>query len=135
MTLAFSQNIRNQRLSVVSTAADAGDGAALIRIYDGTRPPTGGQVTNLLAQLEMSDPAFNAPANGSMTARAITPEGSTPIGGTATWFRIVDSEGNFVLDGDVGLNGSNSEIELSDVNILSNQEVRIATMIINDGNE
>ncbi|AAQ96551.1 hypothetical protein [Vibrio phage VP16C] len=135
MTLAFSQNVRNQRLAVVAAAADAGSGPALIRIYNGTRPPTGGPVTTLLAQLEMSDPAFDAPANGTMTARAITPEGSTPIGGTATWFRITDSEGNFVLDGDVGLDGSNAELELGDVNFLSNQEVRIATMTINDGNE
>lgn len=134
MTLSFSTDIRNDRLAVISDATDAGSGPALIRIYDGVRPVSGGATTNLLAELEMSDPSFDAPSGGSMSARAISPETSTPRSGVATWFRIVDSDGRFVLDGDVGREGGDAEIQLSDTTIVVGQEVRIASMIVIDGN-
>lgn len=49
MTLAFDQNnIRNLMLDTITTRAGA---SALLRIYDGSRPATGGTATTLLAEL------------------------------------------------------------------------------------
>ncbi len=134
MALSYSEAIRNNMLAVVSTAADVGPGATRLRIYTAPRPSAGGATTSLLAELEMADPTFSAPVNGQMTAGAISPETSTPNSGTATWFRIVDGNGSFVLDGAVGLQGSGAELELGDVDILVGQEVRIASMTITEGN-
>lgn len=134
MALSYSTAIRNSMLAVLSTAADVGPGLARLRIYTAPRPAAGGATTTLLAELNMSDPTFSAPASGQMAAGAISPETATPASGTATWFRIVDGNGNFVVDGAVGVSGSNAELILGDVDILVGQEVRIASMTITEGN-
>ncbi|BAV81061.1 structural protein [Vibrio phage CKB-S1] len=134
MALSYTTAIRNDMLALVATAVDVGPAASRLRIYGGVRPTIDGAPTTLLAELNMSDPSFDAPANGQMSANAISPETATPNSGTATWFRIVDGNGNTVVDGDVGLPGSGAELELGDVNILQNQEVRISSMTITEGN-
>lgn len=48
MALAYSSTIRNAMLDSITTAAGA---SALLRIYDGARPATGGAATTLLAEL------------------------------------------------------------------------------------
>lgn len=60
MALAFATTLRNAMLDEIKTALDAGAGAALIRIYDGTRPATGGTATTLLAELTCTDPSAGA---------------------------------------------------------------------------
>ncbi len=135
MALSYTTGLRNDLMSVVATAADVGPGNARLRIYSGMRPPIADAPPGaLLAELTMSDPVFTAPVNGVLTASAISPETSTPNAGTATWFRIVDANGNTVLDGDVGLPGSGAELVLGDTDILINQEVRISALTITEGN-
>ncbi len=134
MTVGYATALRNSQLLAVSAAADAGTAAAIIRIYDGSRPETGGAVTNLLAELTMSDPAFAAPMGGVMVAGVIAPDTATNAAGVATWFRVVDSTGAFVLDGSVGLAGSGADMVLDDVNILINQELRLGGFSITEGN-
>jgi hypothetical protein len=48
MALAYSTNLRNARLDAITTFAG---GSCLLRIYDGSRPATGGTATTLLAEL------------------------------------------------------------------------------------
>ncbi len=58
--------------------------------------------------------------------------GSANATGTATWFREVDSNGNFILDGDVGISGA--DLNLNDVNIVAGQPVNISSYVITEGN-
>ena len=102
MAVSYNPTINTARLSLVSTAADAGTGAAILLILDGVRPSTGGTLTNTLCQATMSDPSFSAPSGNTMTANTISANNPILLSGTATWFRLTDSEGTFVLDGDVG---------------------------------
>lgn len=128
MAISLSETIRNNCLTQISNAADAGAGAARLRIYDGTRPAAGGAVTNLLAELTMGDPAFAAASAGSMAANAITSDSSADATGTASWFRIVDSDDNFVLDGDVGTSGS--DLNLNSVAISAGVAVGVTSLTI-----
>lgn len=132
MALGFLVALRNNELDEITALIDAGAGAGLIRIYDGTRPATGGTATTLLAELTCSDPSFPAASSGAMTANAITDDSSANATGTATWFRVVDSNGAFVLDGDVGTSGS--DLNLDSVSITVGQTVSISSFVLTAGN-
>jgi hypothetical protein len=81
-----------------------------LRIYDGTQPanpgtaPTGSE--HLLAELTMAADAFPAASGGVLTAAAITQDSSVDASGTATWFRLLASDGTTALcDGSAGASG------------------------------
>lgn len=128
MALAFPVAIRNGWLDNINTALNAGAGAALIRIYDGTRPATGGTATTLLAELTCTYPAAAAAASGVLTFSAITQDSSANATGTATWFRMVDSTAGFVMDGNVGTSGS--DLNLTTTSIVATQPVSISSATI-----
>lgn len=130
MALAYSTTIRNAMLDAITTAAG---NAALLRIYDGTRPATGGTATTLLAELTCGTP-FAAAASGSvLTLGSITQDSSANATGTATWFRIVKSDGTtHVLDGSVGTSGS--DLNLTTTSITSTQPVSVTSFTITEGN-
>jgi len=132
MAIAFAVTTRNGWLDNINTLLNAGAGAALIRIYDGSRPATGGTATTLLAELTCTDPAAPAAASGELTFSAITQDSSANATGTATWFRMVDSAGNFVLDGNVSTSGS--DLNLTSTSITATEAVSISSATITAGN-
>lgn len=132
MALAFAATLRNNMLAQITAALDAGAGAALIRIYDGVRPATGGTATTLLAELTCSDPSASAPASGVLTLSTITQDASANATGTATWFRMVDSVATFVMDGNVSTSGS--DLNLTTTSIVATQPVSISSATITAGN-
>lgn len=131
MALAYDVvSIRNAMLDTITTRAG---NAALLRIYDGTRPATGGAATTLLAELVCGTPFAAASAGGVLTANAITDDASANATGTATWFRIVKSDGTtFVLDGNVGTSGS--DLNMTTTSIVSGQPISISSFVITEGN-
>lgn len=133
MTIAYNETIRNARLQEVADAINAGTGAGLLRIYNGTRPSTGGTVTTLLAELTLSDPCQASITGGVLTFDTITSDASANNSGTATWFRIVDSDANFVLDGDVGTSGA--DLNLNTTSIVAGQSVAVVSAAITAGND
>lgn len=129
MALAYSTTIRNAMLDAITTAAGSN---ALLSIYDGTRPATGGAATTLLAQLTCNATFAPAASGGVLTVNSITQDSSANATGTATWFRIVTSVGTFVLDGNVGTSGS--DLNLSSTSITSGQPVSVTSFTITEGN-
>jgi len=128
-------SIRNAMLDLITTRAGNG---ALLRIYDSTgtgRPATGGAVTTqvLLAELTCGTPFAGSAASGVLTLSSITQDSSANNSGTATWFRIVKSDGtSFVLDGNVGSSGS--DLNLTTTTIVSGQPVSVTSFTITEGN-
>jgi hypothetical protein len=132
MTIGINSTIRSTRVNAIRNAIDAGAGAGLTRIYDGTRPATCGTATTLLAELTHSDPSASDASNGVLTMSAITPDASANATGTATWFRSVDSTGTCVIDGAVGTSGS--DLNMNSVAISVGQQVSITSFVLTDGN-
>jgi len=131
MALGLATALRTTRASDIVTAIDAGAGAGLLRIYDGVRPATGGSVTNLLAELTLSDPCGTV-TNGVLTFSAITQDSSANATGTATWFRIVTSAAAFVLDGSVGTSGA--DLNLTTTSVTTGQPVQVTSLVFTEGN-
>lgn len=131
LALGINGTTRNNMLTQIETALDAGAGAALWRIYDGTRPATCGTATTLGAELTCSDPAGSV-ASQVLTFSAITADASANASITASWFRLVDSTGTCVHDGNVGTAGS--DLNLNSTTITAGQEVSISSATITAGN-
>ena len=130
MALAYIQSLRNTRLDAITTQAGA---SALLRIYDGTRPATGGTATTLLAQLTCNATFAPAASGGVLTLNAITADSSADATGTATWFRIVKSDGTtHVMDGNVGTSGS--DMNFNSVAFTAGANVSVSSFTITAGN-
>lgn len=125
-------SIRNARLNLISTSIDAGAGAGLFRVYDGTRPATGGTATVLLAELTFTDPCAPAASGGVLTFSAITADPSANASGTATWGRLVDSTGAFVGDFSVGTSGA--DFNLNTTSITAGVQVSCTSATLTEGN-
>jgi len=128
MALGIITAVRNSILNVIRDAIDAGAGAGLLRIYDGTRPATCGTATTLGAELTCSDPCAPGASGGVMTFSAITADASANASITASWGRAVDSTGTCVFDFSVGTAGS--DLNLNSTTITVGQEVSITSATI-----
>lgn len=129
MSVGYSTTLRNARLDAITTAIGA---SGLLRIYDGTRPASGGTATTLLAQLTLSATFAPAASLGVLTASAIGSDASADATGTATWARLVTNGGVFVADMGVGTSGQ--EVTLNTVSIVIAGTVACTSLVITAGN-
>lgn len=129
MALAYSTTVRNGMLDQITTAIGA---SGLLRIYDGTRPASGGTATTLLAQLALSATAAPAAAAGVLTFNAITQDSSADATGTATWGRVTTSGGTFVIDFSISTSGS--DMNMTTTSIVATQPVSCSSFVITEGN-
>lgn len=129
MALAYSTTIRNAMMDAITSAVGA---SGLLRIYDGSRPASGGAATTLLAELTCNATFAPAASGGVLTLNSITQDASANATGTATWFRIVTSGGTFCIDGSVGTSGS--DLNLTTTSIVSGQPVSVTSFVITEGN-
>lgn len=106
---------RNRALDAITARANNGK----LRIYDGSQPAdadTAITTQTLLAELTFGATAFGAASAGSASANAITSDPSANATGTATWFRIVESDGTTpVMDGSVGTSGCNMNMATTSI--------------------
>lgn len=131
--MALDPKITNAAASAAADAVvdlcDAGAGAATLRIYDGAVPATADTALSgntLLAQLTMSDPAFGAASNGVATAAAITQDSAADATGTASFFRILDSNGTVIIQGTVGT--ATSDLVLNTTSIVAGAAVSVSSL-------
>lgn len=118
--------LRNSRLDAITTFAGA---SAKLRIYNGAQPATGGAATTLLAELTCNATFAGAAAAGVLTLNAITSDSSADATGTATWGRIVKSDGTtHVLDCTVGTSGTDIILNTVAIVILAQVSVTAATI-------
>lgn len=129
MAIAYSTALRNARADAITTAVGT---SGLVRIYDGTRPATGGAATTLLAELACTATFAPAASGGVLTVNAVANDASANATGTATWFRVVTSGGTAVIDGDVSTTGS--DLNLNTTSIVAGGPVAISSFVITEGN-
>lgn len=130
MALGYDVSIRNAQLDAITTRAGA---SALLRFYSGSRPATGGTATTKLAELTCNATFAPSASGGVLTLNAITADSSADATGTATWFRIVKSDGTtFVMDGDVGTSGS--DLNMNSTSFTAGGSVSTTSFTITAGN-
>jgi hypothetical protein len=122
----YSNTMVNAEADAVGNALNSG----YIRVYDGTQPATADTAVTtqtLLAELRFGADAFGAASNGTITANAITDDSSANATGTATWARLLASDGTTVwFDGTVGTSAAN--VILNSVSISSGAAVSISSL-------
>lgn len=133
MSLGFASGLRNAIADAITTFAG---GSGKLRIYSGSRPATGGTATTLLAELTLNATFAPSASGGVLTLNAITSDTSADATGTATWFRIVKSDGTtHVMDGSVTATSGGGDLELDNTSIVATGTVAIgSTRTITVGN-
>lgn len=137
--ITFNVAAANAMMTALRDAADAGSGPARIRIYDGNVPydeftflpnATGDASGNtVLAELICADPCATV-ANKRIIFNPIAPEPTNLASGTATFFRLFDSDDNVILQGTVGLDGAGADMALSKVDLTAGAETNITYIVI-----
>lgn len=132
MVFQIATAVRQAAGDAALALIDAGALAGHLKIYDGTVPTSvndaiGVQV--LLADLTMADPAFGATnASGVATASAITGDTSANATGTATFFRVEDSNGVARVQGSVATSGA--DLNLNSVAISAGVQVDVTSFTV-----
>jgi len=131
MTIKLSTAARNAEMDAITAQLGS---AALVRIYDGTRPANPGTAVVAqvkLAELTAGSPFAPAASGGVLTANAIT-QANALATGTASWFRATTSGGTAVVDGDVGV--GSGDLQLNTTSIVSGGPVQVTACTITAGN-
>jgi hypothetical protein len=113
MTTGYATTLRNAQLDAITTAVG---NAGKLRIYDGTRPSTGGAATTLLAEFTLGTP-FSGAAAAAVLSPTLPADTTGVAAGTATWFRITTSGGAAVIDGSVGTSGADLILNTTTISI------------------
>lgn len=129
MALGLNVALRNAMLDQITARAG---GSALLRIYSGSRPATGGAETTVLAQLTCNSTFAPAASSGVLTLNAIAPNTSAAATGTATWWRIYASNGTtHVMDGSVStVAAGTGDMQLDSTSIVTGGTVAISSATI-----
>ncbi len=104
-------------------------GKGKFQIYTGKQPVSVDEKAdkqNILAELVFPDPAFNLAIEGLVETTKLKKEEDAKDTGKATWFRCVSAKGQSIIDGSIGLIGSDADLVLSDVEIKKHAEVSIS---------
>lgn len=126
----MATQLANANRSRAADAVTARCNTGYIRIYSGTQPTNADTALSgntLLAELRFGATAFGAAVNGVATANAITADSSADASGTASFFRVFESDGTTVVfDGSVGTSGAN--LNLNSTSISAGANVAISSL-------
>ena len=116
---------------------DLGAGAGTVQIRSGTQPATPQTAPPdglLLGTLTFSDPAW---VGGALVGNDIEADADTITGdtnadnsGTASWFRILDSDALAHIDGDITASAGGGDLELDSVSIVAGGTINISAWTI-----
>lgn len=130
--LKYSTGTRDAQQNGLITYAGSG---CIIRIYDGTQPAnanTAITTQTLLVSLPIAG-SFGTDSSGTITIGAVT-SASAVANGTASFFRIVKSDGTtVVMDGSVGT--TDADMILNTTAIANTQTVAISSGTIIRANQ
>lgn len=133
MALSLDTTLRNNRLDQIASRVGAN---GLLRVYSGTAPANVGAALSGNTQLgELACGATFAPAasGGVLTPTTPTQDNSADASGTATFFRVYQSNGTTpVIQGTVGTSGQ--DMNLNTTTIAAGGPISITSFTINENN-
>ena len=129
--LRLATAARNAAADAVVDLIDGGAGAGTVKIYTGSQPASANDAESgtLLATIDLADPAFGAAASGVATATDPASVNASATG-TAGWFRVEDSTGANVMDGDCTATGGGGTMTLSTTSLVSGSPVDITSFTV-----
>lgn len=127
--MALNPKLSNAAANAAADAVCALANTGYLRIYDGTQAATADTAVStqvLLAELRFGSTAFGAASAGVATANAITSDTAADATGTASWFRVLKSDGTSSLwDGSVGTSGAN--LNFATVSFVANAQIDVTS--------
>lgn len=113
--------------AVAVTQMAIGAGTSSLQIRSGAQPATPDTAASgtLLATVALPNPAFGTPSSGVATLLGTPLTGVFVAGGTAGHFRILNRNGDPVMDGDITITGGGGSLTLSNLTIASGVDVVI----------
>ena len=121
---------RNEMLDAIRDNLNNG----YIRVYSGTRPTdanTSLSGNTLLAELRFGATAFPAASSGVLTANAITSDASADNTGTASFVRLLESDGTTVFaDLSVSTTGGAGEVQFASLSFVSGVAVSLSSLTL-----
>ena len=131
-TVRFASTLKNNVLTPVQAAIDAGTTGGTIKIYSGSMPTT--VDTAITSQVLLGTLTFSKPcgtiAAGALTMSAITQDSAADATGTAAWARIADSNGSSAMDIDVSATGGSGALQLNTTYIVIGGPILITSFVI-----
>jgi hypothetical protein len=123
--LKLSTVLRNNMLDEITSYAGT---SAVLTIYAGTQPTGGATPGTALAVLTCNVTAFaGSAAAGTLTLNAITADSAANATGTASYFRITQSGGTWVMDGDISSTAvGTGDLQLDSTAIVLNGTVNLS---------
>lgn len=134
--MALNPKYTNLAVNTKGDALAALLNSGFLDIYDSTgtgQPATADTAVTTqvkLARLTFGNPAFGASVAGVATANAIA-AGTALATGTATWCRLLKSDGTAVLDGSVG--AATANLVLTTTAIVINASVSVSALTLTEG--
>lgn len=129
--LRIATAARNAAVDAVVDLIDGGAGAGTVKIYTGAQPTTANdtETGTLLATITLADPAFGSGSSGVATATDPASVNASATG-AAGWFRVEDSTGANVMDGDCTATGGGGSMTLSTTSLVSGSPVDITSFTV-----
>lgn len=122
MALQFETTLRNGMMDQITTKVGT---SGRLKLYSGTKPSTCAAALSgntLLVDIPCSSALAAAAASGVLTLNALT-ETDSVASATATFFRLTSSGGTCYVQGDVGVTGS--DLNINTTTIVSGGPIRI----------
>jgi hypothetical protein len=130
MQIGLASTLRTTRSTAIVTAAGA---SAILTLYSGTQPATGGPATTALSAHTCSS-SLGTVSNGVLTFNAIA-NATASATGTATWARLTTSGGTFVADFDVSTTAAGTGVvQMPTTSIVANATVTVSSGTLTEGN-
>jgi len=128
--IKLATSVRNARLQAIADAMSAGAGQGTLTLYAGDLPAQNGGTPpgQALVTIDLPDPLVESLDGGILTL-ATFPEAMATVEGLATWGRIQDGDGAWVMDVDVGEEGSGATIVISTTYLYAGVLVGIDTAV------
>lgn len=130
--MKISTAAANACVDALTALIDGGPGAGTVQIRTGAEPATVAATATgtLLGTLTLGDPSFGAASSGVATAAAVTGDSSADATGTAGWFRVFDSTGTAVEQGNITATGGGGDMTLDSVAIVAGGTINVSSWTI-----
>lgn len=136
MSLSFSTALRNARANSIINAMDTGDNHATMQFYTGAKPAISGAA--ITTQTKLGTVTFSKPCatvlDGQVTFLPIADDVVADATGLLSWGRVLNGAGDFVMDLNCGVSGTESVVIFNNLNVLAGGIISVTSGVLTEGN-